>query len=205
MRRLAASMVSTVLLGLGLGGLSLLPAAPAGARGMCAADPSGSITRLYRAMFLRAPDAPGLAFWMRHCSDGDMSLVGVADGFAASGEFRQRYGQLGDRDFVTLLYRNVLHRDPDIPGLQASLAFLGRGGHRGEVVLGFSESAEFKAQLAGGGGSGATATTSPPTTMASMAPSMTMGPPATMAPPTMAPPPTMGSPMTTAAPMTMSM
>ena len=67
----------------------------------------------------------------------------MSDAFAGSPEFTQRYGVLGNVALVTLLYHNVLERDPDAGGLKASVDFLGRGACRGEVMLGFSESPEF--------------------------------------------------------------
>jgi len=74
------------------------------------------------------------------------SLIDISDAFAGSPEFNLRYGALGNPAFVTLVYRNVLNRDPDKAGLDASVAFLGRGARRGEVMLGFSESPEFNAK-----------------------------------------------------------
>jgi hypothetical protein len=74
------------------------------------------------------------------------SLVDISDAFAGSPEFNLRYGALNSTAFVTLVYKNVLDRAPDAGGLQASVDFLGRGARRGEVMLGFSESPEFKAK-----------------------------------------------------------
>ncbi len=128
------------------------PGSPAPARavaappGPCATDPTSSVTRLYLAYFLRQPDAAGLAFWVDRCNRAVSSLVDVSDAFAGSPEFLLRYGALDNPAFVTLVYRNVLARDPDAGGLQASLDFLGRGARRGEVMLGFSESPEFVAK-----------------------------------------------------------
>jgi Domain of unknown function (DUF4214) len=49
---------------------------------------------------------------------------------------------------VTLLYQNVLGRAPDPAGLAAWVAVLDGGASRGQVLLGFSESAEYKAGTA---------------------------------------------------------
>jgi hypothetical protein len=119
-------------------------AAPAA--GPCTTDPTGSISRLYLAYFLRQPDPAGLAFWVDRCNRNISSLVDVSDAFAGSPEFNLRYGALDNPAFVTLVYKNVLGRAPDAGGLQASVDFLGRGARRGEVMLGFSESPEFKAK-----------------------------------------------------------
>ncbi|MDY0072436.1 MAG: trypsin-like serine protease [Thauera sp.] len=72
-----------------------------------------------------------------------MSLVEVASEFAASNEFRQRYGALDNEGFVTLVYRNVLERDPDPIGRVYWLNKLASGMSRGEVMLGFSDSFEY--------------------------------------------------------------
>ena len=122
----------------------------------CTNDPTGSVTRLYRAYFLRAPDSTGLPFWVDRCNRGLSSLVDISDAFAGSPEFNLRYGALANPDFVTLVYRNVLDRAPDAGGLQASVDFLGRGARRGEVMLGFSESPEFQLKV------GVTSPTPPP-------------------------------------------
>ncbi len=114
--------------------------------GACTPDPTGSVTRLYLAYFLRTPDAGGLAFWVDRCNRRVSNLVDVSDAFAGSEEFKLRYGALDNAAFGTLVYRNVLDRAPDAGGLQASVDFLGRGARRGEVMLGFSESPEFKAK-----------------------------------------------------------
>lgn len=114
--------------------------------GPCATDPTASVTRLYLAYFLRQPDAAGLAFWVDRCNRAVSTLVDISDAFAGSPEFKLRYGSLDNPAFVTLVYRNVLNRDPDAGGLQASVDFLGRGARRGEVMLGFSESPEFVAK-----------------------------------------------------------
>ena len=116
----------------------------------CVTDPTASVTRLYLAYFLRQPDAAGLVFWIDRCNRNISSLVDISDAFAGSPEFEQRYGALDNVTFVTLLYHNVLDRDPDAGGLKASVDFLGRGVHRGEVMLGFSESPEFIVKSDGG-------------------------------------------------------
>ena len=72
------------------------------------------------------------------------SLEQVAGGFTGSQEFQDKYGSLDDTGFVTLLYNNVLHRAPDSGGLANWVNYLGTGATRTSVVVGFSESAEYK-------------------------------------------------------------
>ncbi|MBK5223651.1 MAG: DUF4214 domain-containing protein [Acidimicrobiia bacterium] len=116
----------------------LVPAAPAAASPVL----EGSATRLYQAYFLRAPDAGGLQYWVGKLQ-GDMSLVAVSGQFAASPEFRARYGRLDDGAFVDLVYRNVLGRAPDAEGRAYWTDQMRQGRTRGWVMVGFSESAEF--------------------------------------------------------------
>lgn len=144
-----------------------------------AAEAGPQIRRLYLAYFEREPDSTGWPFWLQHRAQG-RSLVWVSDRFAESAEFRARYGSLSDREFVRLLYRNVLHRGPDTPGFNGWTAALRRGASRGEIMVGFSESPEFIGKTSPATtGPAAPAPTPPPTT-----------PPATTPPATTPPAPT---------------
>jgi len=100
------------------------------------------LTRLYYATFLRHPDADGLNYWIRYRQD--VGLHRVASIFAGSSEFANRYGSLDNRAFVDRIYRNVLDRAPESAGLEYWVGQLNRGKSRGQVLTGFSESAEFK-------------------------------------------------------------
>lgn len=102
----------------------------------------GQVGRLFSAYFLRQPDRAGYAYWMRQRAAG-VSPTTMSSAFADSAEFRARYGALGDRAFVELVYRNVLGRAADGPGLDYWTAQLNSGRSRGEVMLGFSESPEY--------------------------------------------------------------
>ncbi|MEL6983253.1 MAG: DUF4214 domain-containing protein [Actinomycetota bacterium] len=105
----------------------------------------GPVGRLYRAYFLRAPDEAGLTYW----TNTGLPLAAVSEQFAQSTEFRNRYGTLDDRAFITTAYRNVLLREPDGGGLNHWLGILRRGTGRGAVMLGFSNSPEFVARVRG--------------------------------------------------------
>ncbi|MEZ5228001.1 MAG: DUF4214 domain-containing protein [Acidimicrobiales bacterium] len=106
---------------------------------------TGSVERLYLAYFLRSADASGVNYWVGELQRG-ARLKTVSEAFAASSEFRQRYGNLSNADFVRLVYVNVLGRQPDASGLNYWTSMLNRGTPRGEVMIGFSESAEFMAR-----------------------------------------------------------
>lgn len=108
--------------------------------------PNDSIYRLYRATFLREPDRGGYDYWKARLDTGT-SLHTIANGFTGSTEFRQRYGALDNRAFVTLLYRNVMERAPDAGGLAHWVGALDGGQSRGHVLVGFSESTELKNKI----------------------------------------------------------
>lgn len=105
--------------------------------------------RLYRAYFLRNPDRAGLEFWVGKRRAG-WSLNRISGEFAASAEFKNRYGSLSSGQFVDLVYRNVLGRAPDATGRSFWEGRLNRGMPRGELMTGFSESPEYRSKTTSG-------------------------------------------------------
>jgi hypothetical protein len=101
------------------------------------------ITRLYFAAFHRVPDPTGIHYWLSLVRGG-MSFVDLARTFAQSTEFQTRMAGATNRDFVRMIYINVLGREPDADGLAywGGLLDLGRL-DRGQVLWQFSESGEF--------------------------------------------------------------
>jgi hypothetical protein len=106
------------------------------------------VVRLYFATFLRVPDYGGLVYNAGLVRAGTVTLTQLADFFTASPEFQATYGALDNAAFVTLLYNNVLGRAPDAGGLAGWVALLEGGYTRGQVLLGFSDSPEYQAQMA---------------------------------------------------------
>jgi hypothetical protein len=101
------------------------------------------VARLYFTYFLRIPDYGGLKFWMNYYSGH--SLDEISNFFAQSPEFISTYGSLNNGQFVTLVYNNVLGRQPDQGGFDFWKGQLDSNSMtRGQVMLGFSESAEYK-------------------------------------------------------------
>jgi hypothetical protein len=81
------------------------------------ASRAGQAYRLYKAAFARIPDAGGVGFFLSNMDKGT-SLVAVAQGFIASDEYKQAYGNaLTNRDLVTKYYENILGRAPEKAGL----------------------------------------------------------------------------------------
>jgi hypothetical protein len=99
--------------------------------------------RLYQAVFLRQPDAAGLAYWAEVRASG-ASLSDIAYNFAAGSEFRTRYGQLSNDQFVRLVYKNVLCRTKLDSGQAYWLDQLNRGNiSRSQMMINFTELREY--------------------------------------------------------------
>ncbi len=117
--------------------------------GIVGSPPAGadeqSLERLYLAYYGRAGDAAGVAYWRSQLASG-RSLDFVSARFAEAPEFIALYGSVSDRAFVSLVYRNVLDRPADQAGLEHWVGFLENGSlNRGQVMVAFSDSSEFKA------------------------------------------------------------
>ncbi len=108
----------------------------------------GPVARLYWAFFLRAPDAAGLDYWVQQKAGGK-GLHTIAGQFAQSKEFKTLYGSLSNTAFVTLVYQNVLKRNPapnEVAYWTQQLDTKAKS--RGSVMVGFSESPEGRTFLA---------------------------------------------------------
>lgn len=106
---------------------------------------NASVYRLYCAYFLRYPDMAGFNFWFDTHVNGGWSLEKISDFFADGTEFGTTYGSLNNDQFVTLIYNNVLSRSPEPVGYAFWVNQLNTGGFtRGEVMLFFSQSDEFR-------------------------------------------------------------
>jgi hypothetical protein len=118
---------------------------------------AGQAYRLYPVAFARQPDLDGLSFWIGQMDNG-AALTAVAQAFIGSAEFIAKYGaKPSNADFVALLYQNELNRLPDAGGLALWVNQLNTGTiTRPEVLIGFSESTENKANLLPTTGNGIT-------------------------------------------------
>lgn len=102
------------------------------------------VTRLYRAYFLRIPDRDGLVYWIGKRRTGT-SLTTISQSFATSNEFKVTYGPLTNRAFVERIYQNILGRDGEPSGITYWTGELDSGRrNRGSVMVGFSESGEYR-------------------------------------------------------------
>ena len=107
-----------------------------------------SVVRLYWAYFDRVPDAEGLLHWVARLGDG-ATLDDVSEAFAASHEFQSGYGALSDSDFVGIVYRNLLDREPDAASDEDWTRRLSDGSStRGAVMVAVCESPEHRIRTA---------------------------------------------------------
>ncbi len=110
-------------------------------------DVGGQVFRLYVAYFSRVPDEAGFNFWLDQVNSGQMSMREISAFFSQSSEFNATYGQITNLQFTALVYQNVLCRNPDEAGYGFWLNNLDLGSmNRGEVMLFFSDSTEFRTQ-----------------------------------------------------------
>lgn len=105
---------------------------------------AAAIDRLYFAVFLRLPDFGGFQYWIDR---DDLSQAGMADFFADSAEYRERYADLDFADFLDQLYLDVLGRNPDEGGKAYWLKRLADPADpvtRGTIVAFFTDSDELR-------------------------------------------------------------
>ena len=107
----------------------------------------GMVTRLYSAAYLRNPDTGGLSSWITSAEHG-YTPEQIANNFAGSPEFVQRYGSLTDGQFIDLIYQNVFTRAPDSGGKSYWLGRLAAGASRGVMLYGLSNSSEYRTKTA---------------------------------------------------------
>lgn len=115
---------------------------PPASAAMSASTERAAIERLYVAAFDRPADGGGLDYWHATLRRG-VDLNEIADYFVQSAEFRATYGNVNSTGLITLIYRNVLGRQPDGPGLAYWVGLLDQGHSPGTILNGFAQSQEF--------------------------------------------------------------
>jgi serralysin len=116
---------------------------------------AGQIFRLYTASLGRPAEAAGMGYWMWRMENGT-SIQTVASEFLKQPEFDTLYGtNPSDATFVTKLYNNVLHRDPEPAGFDYWMNTLTNNTNtnkaevRTQMVIDFSNSLENQANVVG--------------------------------------------------------
>ena len=104
---------------------------------------TGAIARLYFGTLQRLPDAPGMSFWMEQQQSGT-PVSQIAAAFVASTEFTAIYGTLSDTAFINAQYQSVLGRSATAQEQTQWSTQLAAGANRGTVLLGLTESNEYK-------------------------------------------------------------
>jgi Domain of unknown function (DUF4214)/Putative binding domain, N-terminal len=100
------------------------------------------VIKLYVAVLARFPDVPGFTYWVSVLGSG-ASQSDLAEMFVNTPEFFNRFGDPDNSTFVTLLYQNVLGRDPDPTGLSYWTSMLDQAMTRPQLVYSFVQSQEF--------------------------------------------------------------
>ena len=104
------------------------------------------VTRCYRLILGRQPDAGGLSFWVQQLKSGQAQASQIIDGFVTSNEFIN--AQHTDEDSVIILYKAMLGREPDSGGKNYWMSVLNGGNPLAVVINGFCTSNEFTALCA---------------------------------------------------------
>ncbi|WP_334188205.1 DUF4214 domain-containing protein [Noviherbaspirillum sp.] len=119
-----------------------------GAIGLDISGNAGQAYRLYQAAFNRKPDLPGLGVQTVALDQG-VSPLQISQNFMNSKEFTDLYGaNLSNAAFITQLYHNVLHREPEQAGFDHWMNILAKNElTRAQVLYSFSESDENRAQV----------------------------------------------------------
>jgi len=100
------------------------------------------ISAMYAAVFNRAPDAAGLAFWeAQFTANSANAFRALAAGFTSHPVFSETYGAMNDSTFVQAIYQNVLGGPGDAGGVQYWNNQLGNGVTRSEMLASFVEGA----------------------------------------------------------------
>ncbi|MCY1708961.1 DUF4214 domain-containing protein [Pannonibacter sp. SL95] len=104
------------------------------------------VIRIYQAAFGRVPDVTGISGWVKDLRADATALSKVAAGFVNSQEWKNRYGDNSVSDVsLGALYQNVLGR----AGSAAEIAaWKATGQPMTQILIGFSNSAEFQAKSA---------------------------------------------------------
>lgn len=100
------------------------------------------VARLYSLCLGRRGDQAGQQSWVTQLINGTNSGAGVAYGFFFSQEFLNR--NLSNEDYVTILYRVFLGREPDQAGFDSWVAQLEGGADRLDIFRGFAYSQEYE-------------------------------------------------------------
>ncbi len=96
------------------------------------------ISAMYSAVFSRAPDAAGLAFWeTQFAANAGNAIAALAAGFAQHPVFTETYGTMNNLTFVQQIYQNVLGGPGDDAGVLYWNNLLTNGLSRADMLASF--------------------------------------------------------------------
>ena len=104
------------------------------------------VERMYNNILLRPSDPGGLNGWVQALNSGQMTRAQVALVFLDSGEF-QSLSASQNRVDISLLYFDMLRRNPDAGGFSAWVGMLNAGVPLTSVIDGFLNSSEYQARF----------------------------------------------------------
>jgi len=104
------------------------------------------VERMYANVLLRVSDPGGFNFWLGQLSSGQMTRAQVSLSFLDSEEF-QNLDASQNRVDVSLLYFDMLRRDPDAGGFSGWVGALNAGVPLTSVIEGFLNSFEYQARV----------------------------------------------------------
>jgi len=105
------------------------------------------VERMYNNILLRPSDPGGFNYWVGQLNSGQMTRAQVALAFLDSAEF-QNLAVSQNRVDVSVLYFDMLRRDPDAGGFSAGVGALNAGVPLTSVLEGFLNSLEYKTRFA---------------------------------------------------------
>jgi acylphosphatase len=101
------------------------------------------VAQAYRILG-RDPDIAGYQLYDINMEAKGWTQTQVADAFITSTEFQQKFGaNLDNTQFITVMYQNILLRQPDSGGLNGWVTNLNNGETRAQAAVAFLQSQEF--------------------------------------------------------------
>ena len=102
------------------------------------------VAGLYVGILARDAEYDGWLFQRNATAAGAVNPVALTSNFLNSAEFGAKFGQLTDAQFATLMYRNILLREPDSAEVTLQVSALCAGTSREAMAHAFLNSPEFQ-------------------------------------------------------------
>ena len=99
------------------------------------------VNYIYQNIMDREPDANGLDYWSNEFYKGVIPTQNAIKFFFQSDEFQSK--QLNNDEFITILYKTIFQRKPDLEGKQFWLSKLNEDIKREDIIDQFLKSKEF--------------------------------------------------------------